>query len=88
MPPKSAINLVRALQSQNEDFDGVPMEDEEIVEQLVASVPDNNINELSNSVVETSTAPKGGFIPSKVTCHLAAMLKLLNLNLTRVILLF
>jgi U2-associated protein SR140 len=73
MPPKSALNLVRAMQSTEpglsealdgtplEDIDGVQIEDEsEAPEPALPSKPVEN-----HVKPEVNNKPKGGFLPSK-----------------------
>ena len=65
MPPRSAINLVRALQSQDvdPDLDGVPLEE---LDDGVPFMPPT-VEEKVKPETPAQTAPKGGFVPSKVT---------------------
>jgi len=72
MPPKSALNLVRALQSlePNEDVDGVPYEDIDGTP-MVEFNPKREQEEKQSQLEPiqqqqiAQSKPKGGFVPSK-----------------------
>ena len=72
MPPKSALNLVRAMQSTEpgmSELDGAPIEDIDGIHiDDGAEIPDKAFNTqvFENNVnAETNNKPKGGFLPSK-----------------------